>query len=55
MMNGGWGVMTPFGWVVMVVLWVSVIAVVVWAVTRVFPGGGGAAAPTDAKRPQGEQ
>lgn len=38
MMNGGWGAMSPFGWLMMVVLWVSVIAVVAWAVTRIFPG-----------------
>ncbi len=38
MMNGGWGAMSPFGWLMMVVLWVSVIAVVAWAATRIFPG-----------------
>jgi len=40
MMNGGWGAMTSFGWAMMVVLWVSVIGLVVWAMTRIFPGGG---------------
>jgi len=39
-MNGGWGAMTSFGWAMMVVLWVSVILLVVWAMTRIFPGGG---------------
>ncbi|MFN8123862.1 MAG: hypothetical protein U0237_15710 [Thermoleophilia bacterium] len=43
MMNGGWGAMTPFGWAMMVVLWVSVIGLVVWAMTRIFPGTSGAA------------
>lgn len=38
MMNGGWEAMSPFGWLMMVVLWVSVVAVVAWAVTRIFPG-----------------
>jgi putative membrane protein len=41
MMNGGWGAMTPFGWVLMTVLWISVVAVVVWAVARIFPGAPG--------------
>lgn len=48
-MNGGWGAMSPFGWLLMVALWVSVIAVVAWAVTRIFPGASqvsGAADPT---------
>jgi putative membrane protein len=38
MMNGGWGAMTPFGWVFMLVLWVVVIGGVLWAVARIFPG-----------------
>ncbi|MFN8108634.1 MAG: hypothetical protein U0Y82_02130 [Thermoleophilia bacterium] len=34
--------MTPLGWVSMVVLWVVVIGVVVWAVTRIVPAVAGA-------------
>lgn len=51
-MNGGWGAMSPFGWVLMVALWVSVIAVVAWAVTRIFPGASQGSGSSDPMRPR---
>lgn len=53
---GGWGSMTPFGWVLMVVLWVAVIAVVVWAVAGIFPGGApGSGSPPPERREDGDR
>ncbi len=53
MMNGGWGAMTPVGWVLMTILWIAVIAVVVWAVAQFFPGAPGGAAGRAAARQDG--
>ena len=41
MMNNWQGSMSAAGWVVMSVLWVMLIALVVWAVASLFPRGGG--------------
>jgi len=38
MFAGGYcGGMGPAGWLLMIGFWVAVIAVIVWAVTRLFP------------------
>jgi putative membrane protein len=40
MFGSGWcGGMGAGGWLLMALLWGSFLAVVVWAVTRLFPGG----------------
>lgn len=39
-MGWGWG-MGAGGWIAMVVFWVAVLALIVWAVARIFPGGSG--------------
>ncbi|HVC87948.1 MAG TPA: hypothetical protein VNC40_11055 [Gaiellaceae bacterium] len=40
MMNNWYGGMGAGGWLVMSVLWVVLIAVIVWAVANLFPRGG---------------
>ena len=40
MMNGWDGGMTAFGWVAMGLFWIVVLAVIIWALTRLFPRGG---------------
>lgn len=42
---GGFG---PVGWLLMIGLWGSLLAVAVWAVTRLFPSGKRTAGPADA-------
>lgn len=39
MMGYGWG-MGAGGWIAMTVFWVALLALIVWAVVRVFPTGG---------------
>lgn len=38
MMGYGWG-MGAGGWIAMTIFWVGLIVLVVWLVTRAFPGG----------------
>jgi len=54
MMNGFYDGMGAGGWLLMAVLWVALIAVVVWAVASLFPraGGDGAASDNLAGRPE---
>ena len=50
------GGMGPAGWLLMIGFWAAVIAVIVWAVTRLFPqestGGRSPAAPQRRQDPQ---
>jgi putative membrane protein len=50
------GGMGPAGWLLMIGFWVAVIAVIVWAVTRLFPqeptGGRSPAVPQRRQDPQ---
>jgi len=40
MFGSGWcGGMSAGGWLLMALIWGSFLAVIVWAVTRLFPGG----------------
>lgn len=47
MMDGWDNGMGVFGWTIMVLLWVGLVALIVWAVANLFPGrsGGGDSAP----------
>lgn len=38
MMGYGWG-MGAGGWIAMTIFWVALLALIVWAVVRVFPSG----------------
>ena len=49
MMNGYHNGMDAGWWVLMSVLWVALIALIVWAVVRLFPGRGSSAKAEDAK------
>lgn len=51
MMGWGWG-MSAGGWIAMVVFWVALIALIVWAVVRVFPSAGKDEAGPRAETPQ---
>lgn len=55
MMNGWHGGMSAGGWILMVVLWVVLIAVIVWVIARVLPTRRDASAtsvePDDAEEP----
>ncbi|WP_448072442.1 SHOCT domain-containing protein [Georgenia yuyongxinii] len=51
MMGWGWG-MGAGGWIAMVVFWVAVLALIVWAVMRVFPAGGSRRSAPRAETPQ---
>lgn len=46
MMNGWDGGMTTAGWIFMVLFWVVLILVIVWAVTQVLPARTGSDEPT---------
>ncbi len=37
----GWGGMGALGWIVMPIFWIALIALIVWAVTRLTHAGGG--------------
>lgn len=50
-MGWGWGMGTG-GWIAMVIFWVAVLALIVWAVIRVFPAGGARGAAPRAETPQ---
>lgn len=39
-MGHGYG-FTPWGWLVMSMFWIALIAAIVWAVARLFPSGSG--------------
>jgi putative membrane protein len=50
MMDGWWwdGHMGAGGWLLMTLFWVALLAVIVWAVTRIFPArGGGESGPVE--------
>jgi putative membrane protein len=42
-MDAGW-------WVLMSLFWIALVALVVWAIVRLFPGRGGGAPEADARR-----
>ena len=44
--------MTSFGWVMMALLWVGLVALIVWALTNLFPRRAGDGASHDAERPE---
>jgi len=54
-MNGWHGGMGAGGWILMVVLWVVLIAVIVWVIARLLPTPRGSSAtsvePSDAEAP----
>ena len=50
-MGWGWG-MGAGGWIAMVIFWVAVLALIIWAVMRVFPAGGGRGSAPRAETPQ---
>ena len=52
-MMDGWDGMGVAGWFLMTVLWVFLIAAVVWAVANLFPGRGAAESASErAERPE---
>ncbi|WP_211373953.1 SHOCT domain-containing protein [Cellulomonas fimi] len=51
MMGWGWG-MGAGGWIAMVIFWVAVLALIVWAVMRVFPAGGARGSAPRVETPQ---
>ena len=51
MMGYGWG-MGFAGWIFMVVFWVALVALVVWAVTRLLPSSGQSGQQLRAESPE---
>lgn len=50
MMDGWYGGMGPGWWILMVLVWVLIVAAIVWAVTQLFPGR----APREREEPRAE-
>ncbi len=50
MMNGWNNGMDAGWWVLMSVFWVTLVALIVWAIVRLFPGHGTAASAAEARQ-----